>query len=52
MEKLRRFLKEEDGVTSLEYGLIAAAICTALAAAMGALTPVLKGVFRTIEGEL
>jgi pilus assembly protein Flp/PilA len=52
MKKLSRFIKDEDGVTSLEYGLIAAAICTALAAAMTALTPVLKGVFTTIQGQL
>ena len=25
MEKIKRFFKEEEGVTSLEYGLIAAA---------------------------
>jgi pilus assembly protein Flp/PilA len=52
MKSVKRFLKEEDGVTSLEYGLIAAAICTAIVAVMGTLGTNLKGIFTTIAAAL
>lgn len=32
MNAIRKFLKEEDGVTALEYGLLAAIVATVLAA--------------------
>jgi len=35
MEKLIKFLKEEDGVTAIEYGLIAALISVAILAILG-----------------
>ncbi len=37
MKKLLRFLKEEDGVTAIEYGLIAALIAVGIAAAVTAI---------------
>jgi len=52
MKSVKRFLKEEDCVTSLDYGLIAAAICTAIVAVMGTLGTNLKGIFTTIAAAL
>ena len=37
MEKIRRFVCEEEGATAIEYGLIAGLIAIALAGAMTAL---------------
>ena len=34
MERIKRFFKQEEGITALEYGLIAAATCTAIVAAL------------------
>ena len=34
MEKIKRFLKDEEGVTMIEYGLIAALIAVALIAVL------------------
>jgi pilus assembly protein Flp/PilA len=34
MEKLMRFLKDEEGVTAIEYGLIAALIAVVIIAAV------------------
>ncbi len=36
MKKLLRFLKDEDGVTAIEYGLIAALIAVGIIAAVTA----------------
>ncbi len=38
MKKLMRFLKDEEGVTALEYGLIAAMIAIVFIAAMAAIS--------------
>jgi pilus assembly protein Flp/PilA len=35
MEKIKKFLKEEDGVTAIEYTLIAAVIALGIFAAVG-----------------
>ena len=35
MEKIKKFLKEEDGVTAIEYTLIAAVIALGIVAAVG-----------------
>ncbi len=48
MKKLIRFFKEEDGVTALEYGLIAALIAVAIAAAVGTLGTNLTGTFNKV----
>ncbi|MGD0487222.1 MAG: Flp family type IVb pilin [Syntrophorhabdales bacterium] len=52
MEKLRRFLKEEDGVTALEYGLIAALIAGVIVASVTALGTKIQGVFTTITAAI
>jgi pilus assembly protein Flp/PilA len=48
MENVRRFLKDEEGVTAIEYGLIAAAISLTLVIVMGTLTGGLTTVFDRI----
>ncbi len=52
MERIKRFLKDEEGVTALEYGMIAAATCVAIAGALLLLSPALTGVFTTVTGAL
>lgn len=49
MNKLiKQFLKSEDGVTALEYGLIAGVIALAIAGTIGSLGTQLKTVFEGI----
>jgi pilus assembly protein Flp/PilA len=48
MKNLARLLKDESGVTAIEYGLIAAAMGLALVAAM----PPIKAGLTTIFGEV
>jgi pilus assembly protein Flp/PilA len=49
MNKLvKHFLKSEDGVTALEYGLIAGVIALAIAATIGSLGTQLNSVFNKI----
>lgn len=52
MNKLVRFVKDESGVTAIEYGLIAAAIGLMLVVAMPTLKTALSGVFTAIGGGL
>jgi pilus assembly protein Flp/PilA len=42
------FVQDEDGVTAIEYGLIAALIATALLIAVAFVTDGLKSAFQTI----
>jgi pilus assembly protein Flp/PilA len=49
---INRFLKEEDGVTAVEYGLIAGLMAVALVAGVGLLTNGLSGAFSYIAGKL
>lgn len=52
MERLKRFLKDEDGVTAIEYGLIAALIAVAIITAVGLIGDKLSTIFEYIAGEL
>lgn len=52
MERLKRFLKDEDGVTAIEYGLIAALIAVAIIAAVGFIGTNLSNIFDYIAGKL
>ncbi len=52
MKKLIRFLKDEDGVTAIEYGLIAALIAVAIIVAVGLVGQKLKGTFEAVEQAL
>jgi len=48
----KRFAHDEDGITAIEYGLIAAVMVTAVTAAFGFLTPALKDAFESIAGKI
>jgi pilus assembly protein Flp/PilA len=52
MEKLRRFLKEEEGVTAIEYGLIAALIAVAIIVAVQAVGTGLNTTFTSVSDAL
>jgi len=52
MKTMIRFLKNEDGATAIEYGLIAALISVAAIAAMSALGVQLSTLFGTIQTSL
>lgn len=52
MERLKRFLKDEDGVTAIEYGLIAALIAVAIIAAVSLIGDNLSTIFNHIAGKL
>ncbi len=49
MKKLLRFLKDEDGVTAIEYGLIAALIAVGIIAAVTAVGLKLKKTFTAVD---
>ncbi len=46
------FLKDEDGVTAIEYGLIAALIAVVIIVAVSAIGVSLNGIFNTISAKL
>ena len=50
--KLMKFLREEDGVTAIEYGLIAGLIAIAIVVAVGAIGTDLSGLFNGIATRL
>ncbi len=52
MKKLMRFLKDEDGVTAIEYGLIAALIAVVIIVAVTAVGGSLKATFETVQDAL
>ena len=52
MEKLIRFFKDEDGVTAIEYGLIAALIAVVIIIALKLVGTELSGTFSHIGTEL
>lgn len=49
---LTRFLKEEEGVTAIEYGLIAALIAVVIIAAVQLVGTNLRDAFNFIAGKL
>ncbi|MBJ9592482.1 Flp family type IVb pilin [Burkholderia seminalis] len=49
---IKRFLSEENGVTAVEYGLIAGLIAVALVSAMSTLTGGISGAFSYIASKL
>jgi pilus assembly protein Flp/PilA len=49
---VRRFIRDERGVTAIEYGLIAAVIALAVATAMTDVQTALTGVFDQVKGAL
>ncbi|WP_426701294.1 Flp family type IVb pilin [Rhodanobacter sp. Col0626] len=46
---IRKFLREEDGITALEYGILAALVAAALVAVF---YPALSEMFTTLFGKL
>jgi pilus assembly protein Flp/PilA len=52
MNKLARLLKDESGVTAIEYGLIAAAIGLVLVAIMPTIGTALNGIFTKVADAL
>ena len=52
MKTMIRFLKDEQGATAIEYGLIAALISVAAIAAMTAVGTNLSKTFTTVSGSL
>jgi Flp pilus assembly pilin Flp len=52
MERIRKFFKDEDGVTSLEYSLIAVVTCLVIVAAMVLIKPALQKVWGDIAAGL
>ena len=52
MKKLMRFLKDEEGVTAIEYGLIAAGIAIAIVTTVGLVGTQLDALFEQVRVEL
>ncbi len=52
MKFLSKIMKNEDGATAIEYGLIAALIAVAAIVAMGSLGDNLQNTFNEVGGEL
>jgi len=52
MNALRKFLKDDDGVTAIEYGLIAALIAAVLVTAVTLIGTNLSALFTWIGGKL
>lgn len=52
MQFIKNFMQEEDGVTAIEYGLIAALIAVVIIVAVKAVGTKLNGVFLTIGAAL
>ncbi len=52
MKALRTFLREEEGVTAIEYGLIAALIAVVIIGAVKTLGITLDGVFTEINTKI
>ena len=52
MKILSKIMKNEDGATAIEYGLIAALIAIAAIVAMGSLGENLSNTFNTVNNEL
>jgi pilus assembly protein Flp/PilA len=52
MKKLLGFLKEEDGVTAIEYGLIAALIAVAIVTTVTLVGTKLNNTFTAVNNKL
>lgn len=49
---IRNFARDEDGITAIEYGLIAAVMAVAIATSLDFLSEGLEKVFTDIKGKL
>ena len=52
MKTFMKFLKDEDGVTAIEYGLIAALIAVAIIGAVAAVGGSLTDTFNAVDEQL
>lgn len=52
MAAAKEFARDEDGITAIEYGLIAALMATAVAAAFALLGPALNTAFGNIASKI
>jgi pilus assembly protein Flp/PilA len=52
MEMIKNFMQEEDGVTAIEYGLIAALIAVVIITSVTAVGTKLDGIFNFIANTL
>jgi pilus assembly protein Flp/PilA len=52
MRSLIRFVKQEDGATAIEYGLIASLIAVVIIAALTLLGGKLSGTFQSVAASL
>jgi len=52
MKRLLKFLKEEEGVTAIEYGLIAALVAVAIIVALTTLGTKVSNTFSTVSGKM
>ena len=52
MKKLMRFLKEEEGATAIEYGLLAALVAVAIVVGATALGGSLNDTFDNVSDQL
>jgi pilus assembly protein Flp/PilA len=52
LNSLKKFLKNEDGATAIEYGLIAALIGVAIIAAVGTVGDGLEATFESVAEKL
>jgi pilus assembly protein Flp/PilA len=52
MSVLKRFLRDENGATAIEYGLIAAGISVAIIVTVNSLGGQLKNTFSSVSSQL
>jgi pilus assembly protein Flp/PilA len=52
LSAVKKFAEDEDGITAIEYGLIAAVMATAIGVAFTTLSTGLQGLFKSIAGML
>jgi len=52
MEALKRFVKEEEGATAIEYGLLAGLIALVIILAVTNLGKKINGIFTNVEAKL
>ena len=52
MRNMIRFMKNEQGATAIEYGLIASLIAVAIVGVLVTLGPKLQGVFTSVSNAL
>lgn len=52
LKNIQKFLRDEEGATAIEYGLIAGLIAVAIIVVLGTTGTNLKSIFTTISGDL